>query len=205
MTSAKIFLIVCILRLVKENLKCFQLFLAEGEAEDEELSANQFSCGQCMQSGKMAAQGASASNGYIETALDDVFEDYGPIDVENFIDSAFNYALGGEEEMYSSNHVETQLIARSKVDVDNMQDGCLTTLHGFAYGTHTQINLDRTISLTPPQGETGNDVVCSNCRRVLEKENLDQFRTFSGSEVNSKTTPFKTQDKTKCEIDVRGG
>lgn len=149
----------------------------------------------------MAAQGASSSDDYLGTALDDSFENYGPIDVENFIDSAFNDALRGEEEMYSLNHNEGQLMTRSKVDVDNMQDGCLTTLHGFAYGTDTQINLDRAISLTPPQGELESDVVCSSCRRALEKDDLDEFRTFSGDKFNSKTTPFNSQAKTNgCEI-----
>lgn len=155
----------------------------------------------------MAARGASSTDGYHGTVLDDVFEDYGPINVDDFIDSQFKNALRGEEEMYSMNHGEPQLMG-SKVEVNKMEaDGCFPTLQNFAYGTDTQINLDRTISLTTPQAELESDIVCSFCRRVVKKDDLDDFRTFdAGNEVNTKTT---TREKRNgCEIDggieVRG-
>lgn len=152
---------------------------------------------------KMAAS-ASSVDCYHETVLDDVFENYGPIDVDAFIDSQFENALRGEEQMYCLNHGETQHIG-SKGE-DNMEDGCSSTLQSFAYGNDTQINfIDRTISLTTPQGEMESDVVCPSCRRVLEKDELDNFGTFSVNKVNRQTTTqLNEQEKTNgCEIDGR--
>ena len=152
---------------------------------------------------KMAAS-ASSVDCYHETVLDDVFENYGPIDVDAFIDSQFENALRGEEEMYCLKHGESQPIG-SKGE-DNMEDGCLSTFQSFAYGNDTQINfIDRTISLTTPQVEMESDVVCSSCRRVLEKDELDNFGTFCVNEVNRQTTtPLNEDEKTNgCEIDGR--
>lgn len=148
----------------------------------------------------MAAQGASSTDvGCHESVLDDAFERYGLIEVEAFIDSQFKNALRGEEELYSSNQGETRLIG-SKVEVGDMEDCSSPTLQNFTYGTHTQINLDRAISLASPQEELESDVVCPYCRRVLEKDGFDDCRTFySDNKVNRKAT---TQEKENgCEID----
>lgn len=156
----------------------------------------------------MAARGASLAD---ENVLDDVFENYGPIDdidVDNFIDSHFKYALRGEEEMFSSEHVEAQLIG-SKV---KMEASC--TLQSFAFGINTQINLDHTISLTSPQEESESDGVCSGCGQFSSvKKDLDaESCTFSDNKVNGNrktTTPFKAQEETNgneidCGIEMRG-
>lgn len=159
----------------------------------------------------MAAQGARSSDGDChESVLDDVFERYGPIDdVEAFIDLQFKHALKGEEEMFPSYPDGTQLIG-SKVEVKNVADGSLATLGSFTYfGTDTQINLDHTISLASPQEELESDAVCPYCRRVLEKDGLDDCRTFYGdNKVNRETTTSLTlQEKTSgCDggIEMRG-
>ena len=143
----------------------------------------------------MAAQGARSSD-CDESVLDDVFECYGRIDVEAFIDLQFKNALMGEEEIFPSYHDETQLIG-SKVEIGTVADGPLATIESFAFGTDTQINLDHTISLASPQEELGNDAVCPRCRRVWEKDGLDDCRTFYGdNKVNGETTtPLTLQEK----------
>jgi len=156
----------------------------------------------------MAAQGARSSD-CDESVLDDVFERYGPIDdVEAFIDLQFKNALRGEEQIFPSYHNETKLIG-SKVEIENVVDGPLATIESFAYGIDTQINLDHTISLASPQEELGNDAVCPRCRRVWEKDGLDDCRTFYGdNKVNGETTtPLTLQEKLSgCDggIEMRG-
>ena len=156
----------------------------------------------------MAAQGASSSDG--ESFLDDVFERYGPIEVDTFIDLQFKNALKGEEELYSSNQGETQVIG-SKLEVENVEDGPLATLESFAFGTDTQINLDSAMSLLSPQEELESDAVCPHCRRVWEKDGLEDRRTFyDDNKVNRQTTtPLTLQELEKtsrCDggIEMRG-
>lgn len=144
----------------------------------------------------MAAQGARS--GCHESVLDDALERYGPLEVDAFIDLQFRNALRGEEELYSSNQGEGQVIG-SKLEVENVEeDGPLATLESFTYGNDTQINLDDTISLASPQEELESDVVCPCCRRVWEKDGLVDCRTFcSDNKVNKKTTtPLTSQEKT---------
>ena len=152
----------------------------------------------------MAAQGAMPSrDGCDESDLDDVFERYRTIEVDAFIDLQFENALRGEEEFFSSYYGETQLIG-SKVEVENVEDGPLAALESFAYGTDTQINLDRVMSLISPQEELESDAVCPHCRRVWEKDGLDDRRTFyDDNKVNRQTTtPLTLQEKTSgCGID----
>jgi len=155
-----------------------------------------------------AAQGARSSvDDCDESALDDVFEHYGPIDVEAFIDLQFGNALMGEEGISSSYHNETQVIG-SKVEIENIADGPLATIEGFAYGTDTQINLDHTISLASPREEVKSDVVCSYCRRVWEKDGLDDCRTVYGdNKVNSRetTTPLTLLQEKSSGCEIGGG
>lgn len=157
----------------------------------------------------MAAQGTRSSNGGCrESVLDDVFERYGPLEVDAFIDLQFENALRGEEELYSSNQGEKQVIG-SKLEVEDVEDCPLATLQSFTYGTSTQINLDHTISLASPQEELESDVLCPYCRRVWEKDGLVDSRTFHGdNKVNRKTaTPLTSQEKTSgCNggIEMRG-
>ena len=145
----------------------------------------------------MAAQGTRSSNGGChESILDDVFERYGPLEVDAFIDLQFENALRGEEELYSSSQGERQVIG-SKLEVEDVEDCTLATLQSFTYGTRTQINLDHTILLASPQEELESDVLCPYCRRVWEKDGLIDCRTFHGdNKVNRKTTtPLTSQEK----------
>ena len=148
---------------------------------------------------EVEAQGASSSEGDChESVLDDVFERYGPLEVEAFIDLQFKNALRGEEELCSSNQGEGQVIG-SKLEVENVEED----------GTSTQINLDHKISLASLQEELKSDVVCSHCRSVWEKDGLVDCRTFHGdNKVNRKTTTLWTsQEKASgCDggIEMRG-
>ena len=152
----------------------------------------------------MATQGARSSDGGChESDLDDVFEHFGLIEVDAFIDWQFKNALRGEEELYSSNQGETRQIG-SKVDVGDVEDCSSPTLQSFTYATDTQINLDHTISLASPREEVDSDGVCPYCRRVWEKDGLEDGCTFyCDNKVNRKTTtPLTLQEKTSgCEID----
>ena len=131
----------------------------------------------------MAAQSQQAISDF---ELDDVFESYGPLNVDAFIDSQFAFALRGEEDV---NHDGTQFTG-SKMEVQNVDAGCVAMLERFAFGSATQVNLDRTISLTSPQEDLEGDTVCPYCRRILERDELvDDFRTLSGiNNVVSDTT-----------------
>lgn len=190
-------------------MKWLQLFLAGVEEETGQRPQSKIRF-RAISERNMAAQGARSSDGDChESVLDDVFERYGPIDEEAFIDLHFKHALKGEEEMFPSYPDGTQLIG-SKVEVKNVADGSLATLGSFTYfGTDTQINLDHTISLASPQEELESDAVCPYCRRVLEKDGLDDCRTFYGdNKVNRETTTSLTlQEKTSgCDggIEMRG-
>ena len=154
----------------------------------------------------MAAQGARSSDGGChENVLDDVFERYGPIGEDAFIDLQFNNALRGEEELYSSNQCETRQIG-SKVEVRDMEHCSSPTLQSFTYGSDTQINLDHTISLASPQAELETDAVCPNCRRAWQKDGLDDGCTFYGdNKVNMKTTTPLTSQKKTSGREIDGG
>lgn len=149
----------------------------------------------------MAAQSQQAIS---DIELDDVFESYGPLNVDAFIDSQFAFALRGEEDI---NHDGTQL-AGSKMEVQNVDAGCVAMLESFAFGSATQLNLDRTISLTSPQGDLEDDTVCPYCRRTLERDELvDDCRTLSGiNNVVSETTERETTNGCTIHggVDVRG-
>ena len=103
-------------------------------------------------------------------ALDEVFEHYG--DVDAFIDSQFKFALGGEEEMYSSIH-ETHAITRASKMEAQIEDGpaskaAMLNTFDFSFGSDTQINLDRTIPLSPREELQTSRIMCYRCREIVE-------------------------------------
>jgi len=126
-------------------------------------------------------------------ALDDVFELYGPVDVEAFIEAQFKDALRGEEDMYSVNHGETPTV-RSKMEVVDGPAPTPATLHSFefSFGNDTQINLHPTFPLSHQEEEQSNRLICSRCRENMDRDDLENFcasnKIMTTREAQQKTT-----------------
>lgn len=125
-------------------------------------------------------------------ALDDVFEKFGPVecdDVDAFIDSQFDRALGGEEEIFWSIPEED-----SKKVIEREDGGAiampatLRSLH-FTYGSNTQIELDGAISLVPEEEAERSEFICSRCREIVNKGDCE------GCYASSKTTTREAASK----------
>lgn len=137
--------------------------------------------------------------------LDEVFERYGPLDVEAFIDAQFKHALGDEGSICSSNHGEAQTVRR-KMEVVDGPAQTAATLHpvDFSFGGETLINLDPPIPSSPQEEEQSSSVICSRCR-----ENTVEGMDLESCRASSKTTTTREVqvEKTKgCDsgIELKG-
>lgn len=138
---------------------------------------------------KMAAQTPLGANSSF--VLDQGFETYGPLDnVDAFIDSQFAYALEGEED----SHGGTQVF-ESKMEVQNIETGCVASLQSFTFGTETQLNLDSTISLSSLQEHLGGHSMCPYCRRSLETDDPEDICRTARSDGDLN----KIDDETKAD------
>lgn len=123
-------------------------------------------------------------------SLDEVFENFGPVDfvdVDAFIDSQFDRALGSEEEIFHSNpHLKTE-DEDSKIAVER-EDGSGSAMAAtlksfdFTYGSNTQIELDAGALLSPQEEAKCSGLICSRCREIMDKDD------FEGCFASSKTT-----------------
>ena len=123
---------------------------------------------------------------------DDVFEKFGPLefyDVDAFIDSQFDRALGGEEETFCSipEDDSTKVIEREDGGAIAMP-ATLRSLH-FTYGSNTQIELDGAISLVPEEEAERSGFICSRCREIVDKGDCE------GCYASSKTTTREAASK----------
>ena len=57
-----------------------------------------------------------------------VFETYGPLDAEAFIESQFSYALNGQEELYNSDPSGTQDVRKSEMELQ-IEGACASDFH----------------------------------------------------------------------------
>ena len=147
-----------------------------------------------MTSSQEAGFGASES-------LDEVFENFGPldfVDVDAFIDSQFDRALGSEEETFHSNpHLKTE-DEDSKIAVEREGGSgspMAATLKSFdfTYGSNTQIELDAGAILLSPQEEAKcSGLICSRCREIMDKDD------FEGCFASSKTTTTREATSKGC-------
>lgn len=137
----------------------------------------------------MAAQTPLEANSSF--VLDQVFETYGPLDnVDAFIDSQFAYALKGEEDSHDGAQV-----FESKMEVQNIETGCVASLQSFTFGTETQLNLDSTISLSSPREHLEGHSMCPYCRRSLGTDGLENICRGARSDGDLN----KIDDETKAD------
>lgn len=126
-------------------------------------------------------------------ALDDVFaEKFGPLefaDVDAFIDSQFDRALGGEEEIFCSIPEDD-----SKKVIEREDGGAiampatLRSLH-FTYGSNTQVELDGVIPLVPEEEAERSGFICSRCREIVDRGDCE------GCYASTKTTTREAASK----------
>lgn len=132
-----------------------------------------------------------------------VFENFGPVDfvdVDAFIDSQFDRALGSEEEIFHSNpHLKTEdedsKIAVEREDGSESDIAMAATLKSFdfTYGSYTQIELDAGAILLSPQEEAKySGLICSRCREIMDKDD------FEGCFASSKTTTTHEATSNGC-------
>ncbi|XP_074617387.1 uncharacterized protein LOC141876602 isoform X2 [Acropora palmata] len=117
---------------------------------------------------------------------DDVFETYGPLDVEAFIDSHFSYALTGQEEQHSSDPSGIQDVRKGETELQ-IEGACrskTSTLHSLeSFVGQTQVKLDGTNPIL-----WRSELLCPDCRQILEDEMM-----------HSQTTKCETRE----EVDPR--
>ncbi|KAK2549955.1 hypothetical protein P5673_029403 [Acropora cervicornis] len=114
---------------------------------------------------------------------DDVFETYGPLDVEAFIDSHFSYALTGQEEQHNSDPSGIQDVRKGETELQ-IEGACgskTSTLESFV--GQTQVKLDGTNPIL-----WRSELLCPDCRQILEDEMM-----------HSQTTKCETRE----EVDPR--
>ena len=130
-----------------------------------------------------------------DQALDEVFEQFGSVDVDAFIDSQFKFALGGEEDRFGSSQQDgSNKIEAECAPTDAMLD---------SFGSDTHVNLEGAIPLLPEEELPSNRLICSLCRESMAKDNLESFSGIS--EIS--TTTGEAQRKPKvCDggIELKG-
>lgn len=112
--------------------------------------------------------GEASDADFLDPFYHDVFETYGPLDVEAFIDSQFSYALNGQEELYNSDPNGIQDVRKSEMELQIEGAGASKTssLHSLeSFVCQTQVTLDGT---NPVLGRT--ELLCPDCRQILEDE-----------------------------------
>lgn len=144
----------------------------------------------CLCAHKMSSSQEAGFN-----ALDDRFERFGPVefdDVDAFIDSQFDRALGGEEEIFCSipEDDSKKVIEREDGGAIAMA-ACTLKSFEFTYGNDTQIELDGAISLLPEEETERSGFICSRCREIVDKDDC------GGCYASNKTT-------TTCEAASKG-
>ena len=104
-----------------------------------------------------------------------VFETYGPLDAEAFIESHFSYALNGQEELYNSDPSGTQDVRKSEMELQ-IEGACASktsTLHSLeSFVGQTQVKLDGTNPIL-----WRSELLCPNCRQILEEDEMTRSQT----------------------------
>ena len=104
-----------------------------------------------------------------------VFETYGPLDAEAFIESQFSYALNGQEELYNSDPSRTQDVRKSEMELQ-IEGACASktsTLHSLeSFVGQTQVKLDGTNPIL-----WRSELLCPDCRQILEEDEMTRSQT----------------------------
>lgn len=118
---------------------------------------------------------SEASDAVLLGPFDDVFETYGPLDVNAFIESQFNNALNGEEELYNSDPSVTQDVRKSEVELQ-IEGACASktsTSHSLeSFVGQTQVKLDGTNPIL-----WRSELLCPGCRQILEVDEMTRSQT----------------------------
>lgn len=100
-----------------------------------------------------------------------VFETYGPLDAEAFIESQFSYALNGQEELYNSDPSGTQDVKKSEMELQI--EAKTSTLHSLeSFVGQTQVKLDGT---NPSLWRS--ELLCLNRRQIQEEDEMTRSQT----------------------------
>ncbi|XP_015748484.1 PREDICTED: uncharacterized protein LOC107328253 [Acropora digitifera] len=104
-----------------------------------------------------------------------VFETYGPLYAEAFIESQFSYALNGQEELYKSDPSGTQDVRKSEMELQ-IEGACASktsTLHSLeSFVGQTQVKLDGTNPIL-----WRSELLCPDCRQILEEDEMTRSQT----------------------------
>lgn len=121
--------------------------------------------------------------------LDEVFENFGPVhvDVDAFIDSEFDRALGGEEEIFCSIPLvkaedDSKLVFEREDKSRIAVEAAFQNSFEFTYGSNTQVELDGAVSSSPQEETKRSELICSRCREIIDKDG------FEGRYSSNKTT-----------------
>ncbi|XP_068706989.1 probable serine/threonine-protein kinase ifkC isoform X2 [Montipora foliosa] len=119
-----------------------------------------------------------ASLGTFDPGLDDAFEQFGPVDVDAFIDSQFNYALEGQEELQNTEFSKTAVGSRNELQMAASET---STLHSIEFSLGgTQTNSDKANSFVSSLDElqmNGFSGMCSQCHKVMDKKDVVSYQT----------------------------
>ena len=113
-----------------------------------------------------------------DSVLDDGFEKFGLLDVDEFIDSQFNYALEGQEELSTSDFSKTQAVdSIMEMQISTQYASTTSTERPFDFSQcDTQTNLDVTI-LPWSELHAPTSTMCSRCRKIMDKDDLVSDQT----------------------------
>ena len=119
--------------------------------------------------------GEASDADFLHPFDDDVFETYGPLDVEAFIDSHFSYALTGQEEQHNSDPSGIQDVRKGETELQ-IEGACgskTSTLHSLeSFVGQTQVKLDGTNPIL-----WRSELLCPDCRQILEDEMMHSQTT----------------------------
>ena len=114
--------------------------------------------------------------------LDEVFENFGPVDVDSFIDSEFDRALGGCSIPLVKAEDDSKLVFEREDKRRIALEAAFKNSFDFTYGSNTQVELDGAISSSPQEETKRSELICSRCREMICKDG------FEGCYASSKTT-----------------
>lgn len=121
--------------------------------------------------------------------LDEVFENFGPVhvNVDACIDSEFDRALGGEEEIFCSIPLvkaedDSKLVFEREDKSRIAVEVAFQNSFEFTYGSNTQVELDGAVSSSPQVETKRSELICSRCREIIDKDG------FEGRYSSNKTT-----------------
>ena len=103
--------------------------------------------------------------------LDEVFENFGPVDVDAFCSIALVKAEDDRKLVFEREDESTIAV-----------EAAFKNSFEFTYGSNTQVELDGAISSSPQEETKRSELICSRCREIIGKDD------FEGCYASSKIT-----------------